>query len=79
MTFTAHGAQSQGLPSFTIVNDAVALETIEQYNVSFSNPSITNGVKLGPDTTIQILDDDGNDYNNSIYCGAVHMFLIKEY
>ena len=80
MTFTAHGVLSQGLPNFTIINDTVALETIEQYDLSFSNPSITNGVILGPDTTIQITDDDGNDYNNtSIYCGVVHMFLIKEY
>ena len=65
MRFTAHGVQSQGLPSFPIVNDTVALETIEQYDLSFSNPSITNGVTLGPNTTIQIMDDDGNDYNNT--------------
>ena len=65
MTFTAHGVQSQGLPNFTILNDTVALETIEEYDLSFSNPSITNGVTLGPNTTIQIMDDDGNDYNNT--------------
>ena len=65
MTFTAHGPQSQGLPSFTIINDNVALETIEQYDLSFSNPSITNSVTLGPNTTILITDDDGNDYNNT--------------
>ena len=81
MTFTAHGEQSQGLSNFTIIDDTVALETIEQYDLSFSNLSITNNsVTLGPDTTIQITDDDGNDYNNtSIYCGVVHMLLIKEY
>ena len=55
----ARGPQSQGLPSFTIINDTVALETIEQYNLSFSNSSITKGVILGPNTTIQIMDDDG--------------------
>ena len=65
MTFTAHGVPSQGLPNFTIINDTVALETIEQYNLSFTNPSIANGVILGPDTTIAIKDDDGNDYNNT--------------
>ena len=59
MTFLAHGSQSQGLPSFTIVNDAVTLETTEQYSLSFSNPSITNRVTLGPNTTLQITDDDG--------------------
>ena len=67
MTFTAHGAQFQGLPSFTIINDTVALETIEQYSFSVSNPSITNGVTLGPDSTIQITDDDGNNYNKPVY------------
>ena len=55
----ARGSQSQGLPSFIIINDTVALETIEQYNLFFSNTSITNGVTLGSGTTIQIMDDDG--------------------
>ena len=59
ITFAARGDQSQGLPSFTIKNDSFALETIEQYDLSFSNPSITNNVILGSDTTIQITDDDG--------------------
>ena len=59
VTFSAHGNQSQGLSNFAITNDAVALETIEQYDLSFSNPSITNRVTLGPNTTIQITDDDG--------------------
>ena len=57
--FTAHGAQSQGLPSFIIINDTVALETIEQYNLSFHFSSITNGVIFGFGTIIQIIDDDG--------------------
>ena len=55
--FTAHGARSQGLPGFTIINDTVPLETIEQYNLSFSNPSIANGLILGPGTVIKIIDD----------------------
>ena len=59
ITFVARGSISQGLSNFTIINDAVALETIELYNLSFSNPSITNRVTLGPDTRIQITDDDG--------------------
>ena len=60
ITFAARGSQSQGLPSFTVTNDTVALETIEQYDLSFSNPSITSRVTLGSNTTIQITDDDGN-------------------
>ena len=58
ITFVGHGSQSQGLSSFVIIDDTLALETIEQYDLSFSNPSITNGVILGPDTTIHIADDD---------------------
>ena len=59
MRFTAHEAQSERLPSFTIVNDTVALETTEQYVFFLSNPSITNGITLGPGTIIRIIDDDG--------------------
>ena len=77
ITFVGRESQSKGLPSFIIINDTIALETTEQYDLSFSNPSISNGVTLGPDTTIQITDDDGNDYKNtSIYCGAVYMYPI---
>ena len=60
--FIAHGAQSQRLPSFIIVNDTVALETIEQCVLFLSNPSITNGTTLGPGTTICIIDDDGKPF-----------------
>ena len=59
ITFAAHGSQSQGLSNFTITNDAIALEAVELYDLSFSNPSITNRVILGPNTTIQITDNDG--------------------
>ena len=58
ITFVGNGSQSQGLSSFIIIDDTVALETIERYDLSFSNPSITNGVTLGPNTTIHIADDD---------------------
>ena len=59
ITFAARGSQSQGLSNFTITNDAVALEIVEQYDLSFSNLFITNRVTLGPNTTIQITDEDG--------------------
>ena len=55
----AHGAQSQSLSSFTIINDTIAFETIEQYILSLNNPSITNSVILGSGTIIRIIDDDG--------------------
>ena len=83
MRFTAYGVQSQGLHNFPIVDDTVALETIEQYDLSFSNLSITNCVTLGPNTTIQITDDDGNDYNNTskdngkIYIEFNAFYLLK--
>ena len=59
ITFAARGSQSQGLSNFTLTNDAVALETVERYDLSFSNLSITNHVILGPNATIQITNDDG--------------------
>ena len=62
ITFTAHGTQSQGLPSFIIINDTVALETIEQYGLFLSSSSITNGNTLGPGTAIYIIDDDGKSF-----------------
>ena len=55
----ARGVLSQGLSSFIIINDSVALETIEQYILSFNNPSITNSLILGSGALIRIIDDDG--------------------
>ena len=66
ITFVGYGSQSQGLSSFVITNDTVALEITEQYSLFFSNPSITNSVTLGPDTTIHIMDDDGNSTNTIV-------------
>ena len=73
--FTAHGAHSQGLPGFTIINDTVPLETIEQYNLSFSNPSIANGLILGPGTVIRIIDDDGKKISAILF---IHNFVLQK-
>ena len=43
----------------TIENDATALETVESYMYTLTNPSIADGVALGDDTQIEIIDDDG--------------------
>ena len=57
--FMGQGPTDQELPTFTIINDTIPLETTEQYNLSLRYPSITNDVTLGPDTIIHIIDDDG--------------------
>ena len=77
MTFRAHGAQSVRLPSFTIINDTVALETIEQYGLFLSNPSITNGNTLGPGTTIHIIDDDGKPFMEWIVNIEIFIFVLQ--
>ena len=46
----------------TIKNDATVLETVEAYPYKLANPSITDGVVLGADTKIEIIDDDGTFY-----------------
>ena len=75
ITFTAHGVRSQGLPGFTIINDTVPLETIEQYNLSFSNPSIANGLILGPGTVIKIIDDDGKEIITILF---IHNYVLQK-
>ena len=80
ITLVARGSQSQGLPNFTIINDTVALETTEQYNLSFHNSSITNGVILGFDTIIRIIDDDGKNlfliFNLQVKYFSIHLLII---
>ena len=46
----------------TIENDATALETVESYTYTLTNPSIADGVALGDDTQIEIIDEDGTFY-----------------
>ena len=53
---------SQTVSDATIKNDTTALETVESYTYKFTNPSITDGIALGDDTQIEIIDDDGTFY-----------------
>ena len=63
VTFQAYSnVLSQIVSDATIKNDATALETVEPYTYKLTNPSITDGVALGDDTQIEIIDDDGIFY-----------------
>ena len=63
VTFQAYSnVLSQTVSDATIKNDATVLETVESYMYTLTNPSITDGVTLGDDTQIEIIDDDGTFY-----------------
>ena len=63
VSFQAHSnVLSQTVSYATIKNDETALETVETYTYKLTNPSITDGVALGDDTQIEIIDDDGTFY-----------------
>lgn len=62
ITFITEGSLSQQIPAFTINDDKTALEAVEKYPLSIVASSIiTYNVKLGPDTYIEIHDDDSNE------------------
>ena len=64
VTFQAYSnVLSQTVSDATIKNDATALETVESFPYQLTNPSIADGVALGADTQIEIIDDDGTFYN----------------
>ena len=60
MTFNANG-DKQTYFYFSITNDdKVALENVEKYDLSFngSNPPAGSGLNLGPNTIVNVIDDD---------------------
>ena len=62
ISFCAGGSLSSSLTGFTLLNDSIALETVEHYNLSLvghNNTAGPNRVTLGPDTRLSITDDDG--------------------
>uniref|UniRef100_A0A1X7TCU3 Calx-beta domain-containing protein n=1 Tax=Amphimedon queenslandica TaxID=400682 RepID=A0A1X7TCU3_AMPQE len=58
VTFAVVGSFTVPLPSFVITNDDAALEELESYSLSISNPSITQNVIAADSTDIDITDDD---------------------
>ena len=61
ISFTAGGSTSVSLSDFTLIDDAIALEAIEQYDLSLLSHSYTadaSRVSLGSNTTLSINDDD---------------------
>uniref|UniRef100_A0A1X7VF48 Calx-beta domain-containing protein n=1 Tax=Amphimedon queenslandica TaxID=400682 RepID=A0A1X7VF48_AMPQE len=69
VTFAANSSLTESLPSFVITNDDVALETVESYSLSISNPSVTQNVVAADSTGIAIRDDDvvTVEFENSRY------------
>ena len=60
VTFQAYSnVLSHTVSDATIKNDTTVLETLETYTYKLTKPSITDGVALGVDTRIEIIDDDG--------------------
>ena len=60
--FSAGSSLSSSLTGFTLLNDSIALETVERYSLSLVGHDYTaepNRVTLGPDTRLSIIDDDG--------------------
>ena len=59
MTFIANG-DMQALFDFSIINDEFALENVEKHDLSFSgsNPPAGSGLILGPNTVVNVVDDD---------------------
>ena len=67
ISFRAGSSLSSSLTGFTLINDSIALETVERYNLSLVGHDYTaepNRVTLGPDTRLSITDDDGMMINN---------------
>ena len=48
--------------SLGITDDVIALENVKTYSLSLINPSSTDAT-IGPDTTINIIDEDGIDFS----------------
>ena len=57
-TFRAFGSRTTTVTEFNITDDDAALETVERYPIRFL-PTNVNNVELGPNTNIEITDDDG--------------------
>lgn len=60
VTFTARGSRSEPIAPFTITDDSFALETVEMYQLSVSQPQPDPFVSIGSPTTVNINDDEGN-------------------
>lgn len=59
VTFRPSSDLSIMVPSFTIINDMIGLETIETYDIQLTSTVPSPNVNLGASSTISIVDDDG--------------------
>ena len=76
VTFSSGGSLSVPLPPFGIRNDEVALETLERYSLSLSNPSITGNVVAADSTDITIMDNDSKPITNIVIALLSFIFAI---
>ena len=74
VTFTSNSSLTAPLPSFVITNDDVALENVERYSLSISNPSVTQNVVATGSTDIDITDDDSKCHYYILY--YYYIFLL---
>ena len=75
VTFASGGSLTAPLPSFVITNDDVALEDVERYSLSISNPSVTQNVVAAGSTDIDITDDDSKCHY-ILYCHCHYCIVI---
>ena len=63
-SITFNPSQSVGSISFALSDDFIALEDPERFQLRFSQHSFpdVSKVRLGPNSDVSILDDDGNFY-----------------
>ena len=63
-SITFSPSQRFGSISFGLMDDSIALEDPERFQLRFSQHSFPDGskVRLGPNSDVSILDDDGNFY-----------------
>ena len=61
-SITFSPSQRVGFISFALNDDQVALEDPQRFQLRFSQHSFSDGskVRLGPNSDISIIDDDGN-------------------
>ena len=57
VTFTAQNGMTESF-FISIKDDVIALERKEEFDISFTTSSYTEGVVFGPSTQVVIIDDD---------------------
>ena len=77
-SITFNPSQRFGSISFGLMDDSIALEDPERFQLRFSQHSFPDGskVRLGPNSDVSILDDDGNFYYYKIIHNFLHCVIV---